>query len=139
MFLWLLSYYFDNEQQMEWFHDCPYLVKSVLLEKPIRTILNFVAALQRKSKVCIRYSSHTIFENFSKNIYKNKNAFILSQNVLYLPCVLFPLTTHLLKNYILAILHFTNFMQRNTLPHICRWKNIQVVKQVVKVDIIKEC
>ena len=60
---------------MEWFHDCPYLVKSALLEKPIQTILNFVAALQRKSKVCIRHSSHTIFENFPKNIYIKKKCF----------------------------------------------------------------
>ena len=59
---------FDNEQQMEWFHYWAYLVKNLFLEKSIWNILNFVAALQ----------------SLPKNII---NAFISSQNVLYLPYI----------------------------------------------------
>ena len=55
---------------MEWFHNCPYLVKNILLETSIWKMLNFVEALQRKSettkfdysfdcqksfKVCVRH------------------------------------------------------------------------------------
>ena len=55
---------------MKQFHDCPYLVKKILLEKSIWRILNFAAALQikretkkfdysfdcqRSFKVCVRY------------------------------------------------------------------------------------
>ena len=35
---------------MEWFYNCPYLVKNILLEKSIWRILNFVEALQSKSE-----------------------------------------------------------------------------------------
>ena len=50
--------------------------------------------------------------------------------------------THLLKKYILTILKFTKpwaEYKETLMTHIYRWKTIQVVKQVVKVDIIKEC
>ena len=93
----------------------PILVENVLLEKSIRRIVNFLAALQRKYKrtkfdynfdcqrpfkVFVRHSSDTIFERFPPPPQKKKNNkkcfLILSQNFLYLPYVSFPLISLLL-------------------------------------------
>ena len=102
---------------MEWFHDFPYLVKNVSLKKSRSKILNFVAALQRKSettkpdynfdwqrllKIYVRHFSLLLYlKAFQKTI---KNLFISSQTILYPPY--FPWWPFCRRKYILTILNF---------------------------------
>ena len=143
---------------MEWFHNCPHLVKNI--RKINMENLKFCGSSAKKKwnnkiwlylwlpkiiqGLCQAFFYDTVFESLLKKILKM--LYFVSN---FCICLIFPDNPFVEEIYcnnpkLHEIMSWLNITKKYIYMYICihiicRWKNIQVVKQVVKADIIKQC